>query len=108
MKLLIINHIKHNHPVVCIMLLYLFLCIAIPAYANINNGLMGYYPLNGSANDSSNYGNHGTINSATATTDRFGNASGALYFDGVDDYVQIDTPSSLDTRYSISIFAWIN
>jgi hypothetical protein len=108
MKLLKLNYIKHNYPIVCFILLNLFICISIPAYANINNGLVGHYPLNGNANDSSNYGNNGTINSATATTDRFGNPSGALYFDGVDDYVQINTSSSLDTRYSISIFAWIN
>jgi hypothetical protein len=108
MKLFKNNYMKSNPKIVCVMLLYLLICISIPAYASINNGLVGYYPLNGNANDSSNYGNHGAINSATATTDRFGNPSGALYFDGVDDYVQINTSSSLDTRYSISIFAWIN
>ena len=99
---------KSNPKIVCVMLLYFLICFSFSAYASINNGLVGYYPLNGNANDSNNYGNNGTINSATATTDRFGNPSGALYFDGVDDYVQINTSSYLDTRYSISIFAWIN
>jgi hypothetical protein len=108
MKLLKMNYIKHDLLIIFVVLLSLFVCVSISAYASINNGLVGYYPLNGNVNDFSNYGNHGLINSATATTDRFGNPSGALYFDGVDDYVQINTSSSLDTRYSISIFAWIN
>ena len=41
--------------------------------ADLNNGLVAYYPFNGNANDASGNGNNGTVNGATLTTDRFGN-----------------------------------
>jgi len=49
------------------------------------NGLVGYYSFNGNAHDQTINGNHGTISGATQTTDRFGRANGAYYFDGIDD-----------------------
>jgi hypothetical protein len=57
------------------------------------SGLVAYYPFNGNANDESVYSNHGTVNGATLTTDRFGSANQAYQFDGVNDY--IETPSNL-------------
>ncbi len=51
------------------------------------NGLVGYWPFCGNANDQSGNGNNGTVNGATLTTDRFGNANAAYNFDGVDDYI---------------------
>jgi hypothetical protein len=59
----------------------------IPSYLPAN-GLVGYWPFNGNANDESGNGNHGTVNGATSTTDRFGNAGKAYGFDGVDDYIK--------------------
>jgi len=41
------------------------------------NGLVGWWPFNGNANDESGNGNHGTVYGATLTTDRFGNQNGA-------------------------------
>jgi hypothetical protein len=35
------------------------------------NGLVGWWPFNGNANDESGNGNNGTENGATLTTDRF-------------------------------------
>ena len=46
------------------------------------NGLVGWWPFNGNANDESGKGNHGTVNGATLTTDRFGNVGKAYSFDG--------------------------
>lgn len=45
------------------------------------NGLVGWWPFNGNANDESGNGNNGTVNGATLTTDRFGNANAAYDFD---------------------------
>ena len=45
-------------------------------------GLVGYWQLNGNANDASGQGNNGTIVGATATTDRFGTANMAMSFNG--------------------------
>jgi hypothetical protein len=43
-------------------------------------GLVGYWPFCGNANDESGNGNNGTVNGATLTTDRFGNAGSAYTF----------------------------
>jgi hypothetical protein len=65
----------------------------VPNYVPIN-GLVGWWPFNGNANDESGNGNNGIVNGATLTTDRFGNLDNAYDFDGVDDWIQvIDTPS---------------
>ena len=50
------------------------------AKADLSDGLVAYYPFNGNANDESGNGNHGTVNGATLTEDRFDNADGA--YDG--------------------------
>ena len=50
--------------------------------ANLRNGLVGYWPFNGNANDESGNGNHGTVNGATLTSDRFGNANRSFLFNG--------------------------
>lgn len=53
----------------------------IPSYVP-TDGLVGYWPFNGNANDQSGNNNNGTVNGATLTTDRFGNSNGAYSFDG--------------------------
>jgi hypothetical protein len=52
----------------------------IPAYVP-TNGLVGYWPFNGNANDESGNGNHGTVNGATLASDRNGNSSSAYSFE---------------------------
>ena len=61
----------------------------VPNYVP-TNGLVGYWPFNGNANDQTPNGNNGTVNGATLTTDRFGNANSAYNFDGINDYIQIN------------------
>ena len=56
-----------------------------PLPANLQQGLVGYWPFCGNANDESGNGNDGTVNGATLTEDRFGNAAAAYSFDGNDD-----------------------
>ncbi len=51
----------------------------VPNYVP-TNGLVGYWPFNGNANDESGNGNNGTNNGATLTADRFGNANSAYGF----------------------------
>ena len=53
--------------------------------ANLQQGLVAYYPFNGNANDESGNGNNGTVNGATLASDRFGNVGSAYSFDGVSD-----------------------
>lgn len=49
------------------------------------NGLVAYYPFNGSANDESCNDNNGVVSGATLTTDRFENPNSAYHFDGIND-----------------------
>jgi serine protease inhibitor len=75
---------------------------------NLQNGLVGYWPFCGNANDVSGNGNNGTVNGATLTDDRFGNANSAYSFDGVNDYIegiQSNFPLGSSQR---SISGWIN
>jgi len=53
----------------------------VPSYVPAN-GLVGYWPFNGNANDESGNGIHGTNNGASLTNDRTGNASSAYEFFG--------------------------
>jgi hypothetical protein len=59
------------------------------------NGLVGWWPFNGNANDESGNGNNGTVNGATLTADRFGNMDEAYSFDGVGNYIDLGNPSVL-------------
>ena len=79
----------------------------VPSYVP-TNGLVGWWPFNGNANDESGNGNNGTVNGATLTTDRFGNADKAYSFDGVDDFINVGNPSGLfNNPYSYSQSAWV-
>lgn len=62
--------------------------------SSLASGLVLYYPMNANANDASGNSLNGTmIGGVTATTDRFGNAGGALQFNGVNGYV--DAPDGV-------------
>ncbi|MDB9702162.1 gliding motility-associated C-terminal domain-containing protein [Flavobacteriales bacterium] len=75
---------------------------------NLQTGLVGYWPFCGNANDESGNGNNGTVNGATLTTDRFGNANSAYDFDGVNDYLDFGNPTLLNpTPFSYSQSCWI-
>jgi hypothetical protein len=77
----------------------------IPSYVPLN-GLAGWWPFSGNANDLSGNGNTGTVNGALLTTDRFGNANSAYSFDGAGSSILInDAPSLRLTKGTIS--CWI-
>jgi len=57
---------------------------------SLTNGLVGYWPFCGNANDASGNGNNGTVNGPTLTADRFGAANNAYSFDGVNDFIQVN------------------
>ena len=58
----------------------------VPSYVP-TNGLVGWWPFTGNANDESSNGNNGTVNGATLTTDRNGITNSAFTFDGVNDNI---------------------
>ena len=102
--------IKQWTLVVALMVKATLLHAQIPNYVP-SNGLVGWWPFNGNANDESGTGNNGTVNGASLTQDRFGNANMAYGFDGVDDYISIPDDTTLDFplgEFSISVWAKIN
>ena len=78
----------------------------VPAYVP-TNGLVGWWPFNGNANDESGNGNNGTVNGATLTSDRFGNNAQAYAYDGVDDRIEIAHNQTLNCS-AVSISVWFN
>ncbi|MDZ7832974.1 MAG: LamG-like jellyroll fold domain-containing protein [Desulfobacterales bacterium] len=84
--------------------LFLFLSVGL-AHADLNNGLVAYWPFNGNANDASGNGNHGTLNGATLATDRHGNPNSAYNLDGIDDY--IDIGNNVKPQFPATISLWV-
>ena len=70
------------------------------------NGLVGWWPFNGNANDESGSGLNGISFECLDTTDRFGNNKSAFYFDGKNDYVQIKHSDKLN-HLPFSISFWM-
>jgi hypothetical protein len=70
-------------------------------------GLVTYYPFNGSANDESGNGIHATVHGAVLTTDISGKANMAYYFDGVDDYMSTNSSTLLAISNEATVGAWI-
>jgi hypothetical protein len=80
----------------------------VPSYVP-TNGLIGWWPFNGNANDESGNGNNGTVNGATLTSDRFGNINSAYSFNGINfNHIAIPSDSSLDLVNDFSISCWFN
>ena len=67
----------------------------VPNYVS-TNGLVGYWPFNGNANDESGNGNNGTVNGATLTTDKNGISNRAYSFDGATNFIEVLDNNNLD------------
>lgn len=88
-------------------LLYSFTYSQTPNYVP-TNGLVGYWPFSGNANDASGNGNNGTVQGALLTTDRFGDTNKAYSFNG-DDTITVVNPISLPvSNNSFTISVWFN
>jgi hypothetical protein len=72
-----------------------------------SNGLVGWWPFSGNANDVSGNGNNGIINGPTLTTDRFGVTDKAYNFITASDNISVNnaTPPFNNTQISVSL--WI-
>jgi hypothetical protein len=79
---------------------------SIPSW--LTNGLVGYWPFNGNANDESGNGNDGTVYGATLTIDRFGSDNKAYSFNGSYTYIDCGQMSNLGNYpNSLTENAWI-
>jgi hypothetical protein len=76
----------------------------VPNYVP-KNGLVGYWPFNGNANDESGNGYHGTNNGATLTADRNGKVNSAYNFDGNSNFIQMPENSAFSPA-TITVSVW--
>jgi len=82
---------------------------SISSYTNtdtldLESGLVGWWPLNGNANDNSANGNNGTIIGATPTTGQNGLTNNAYSFDGVGNYINCGNLGNLPSQGTISFW----
>ena len=86
-----------------------FLQAQVPNYVP-TNGLVGWWPFNGNANDESGTGNNGTVTGATLTSDRFGVTNKAYSFNGSNsNYITVPDHNSLSfTNKQFSFSLWVN
>lgn len=80
------------------------LALSFNVFAQIpTNGLIGYYPFSGNANDLSGNNNNGTVTGAVLTTDRFGNSNSAYNFPNANDNITISSITQSNVlKYSVS------
>jgi len=91
---------------ICILAVLLFsIGICALSWADINDGLVAFYPFNGNALDESGNGNDGAVYGATLTEDRFGSADSAYSFDGVNDKI-VTTKKNFANNNTFSISLW--
>jgi hypothetical protein len=79
----------------------------IPNYVP-SNGLVGWWPFNGNANDLSGNNLNQSILGPTLTADRNNNANSAYLFNGASDYMECNPAPALNViQDSLTISAWI-
>jgi archaellum component FlaC len=72
------------------------------------NGLVGWWPFNGNANDESGNGNNGVVKGASLSKDRFGNQNSSYFFPskvGAEIIVKNKDIYNFNSEFSISIRA---
>lgn len=77
------------------------------SFSQINTNLLINYPFNGDVNDISGNNNDGIPYGVTYGPDRFGNPDSAIYFDGINDYVDFPNLSNLKPNLPVSFSFWI-
>ncbi len=80
-------------------------CNQLPA--NLQSGLVGYWPFCGNANDESGNGNNGTVNGANLTTDRFDDIGSSYSFEG-NQTILIPHNEVLNLSSNFSLSLWYN
>ena len=86
--------------------LFLFLFVFVASLsAQLENGLVAYFPLDGNGTDLVS-GANGTIYGATPAENRWGDSSKAYSFDGTDDYIEVPFQSTYSTD-AFSFSLWV-
>jgi hypothetical protein len=90
-------------------LYFLFIAFQAVSQINLQNGLIAYYPFDGNANEVIGNSNSGAVFGAILTSDRFGNANSAYFFDG-SSYITVNdfTLPLAQVSYSVWVKASTN
>lgn len=88
-------------------ILVLVFTVGSQANADMNDGLVAYYPFSGNAVDASGNNNDGIVYGPSLTEDRFGNTNSAYWFDGKNDWIQVNHSNSLNITDELTISVWI-
>ena len=82
-------------------------CAMVPSCDT--SGLVLCMSMDGNANDSTKYNNHGTkIGGISNTIDRNGKSNSALSFNGTNAYIEVPSASSIQLTNELTISLWIN
>ena len=104
---------KFNYLFLGLLLISQHIVAQVPSYVP-TDGLVGYWPFNGNANDESENGNNGVVYGATLSEDRNGYDNSAYNFQVADwdsgnnggDYIYIPHSSEFNFE-SFSLSAWV-
>jgi hypothetical protein len=77
----------------------------VPNYVP-TNGLVGWWPFNGNANDESGNGNNGTVNGAALASDRNSNINASYNFNGATNKIDLPPNSNIQGNAPRSISFW--
>ncbi len=80
--------------------------VSIELNAIPTEGLVAYYPLNGTGDDASGNGHHGESHNAVPVMDRFGVTNGAMSFNGQSQYITTDLALQYSTDDSFTWSVW--
>ncbi len=80
---------------------------AVPNYVP-TNGLVGWWPFNGNADDESGNGNNGSNNGATLNSDRFGSNNSCYYFQNNNILIPHNTLFGFQANSGFTISMWCN
>ena len=83
--------------------------LPVPTKADLTTGLVGYWPLDGHAEDVSGNGNNGEIiGDVIPVADRFGGADSAMNFPGnTNSYIDLGQPPVLLMKGPMTVAAWV-
>ncbi len=96
-----------NSATLFAVLLSIVLVLCSDSKAGVAAGLTAYYPLDGTAQDMSGNGNNGIAYNTQNATDRWGNANGAMQFNGVSAYINIGSAGLSNNPNAYTQSAWI-
>jgi hypothetical protein len=88
----------------CLIFMSQYTVAQVPSYVP-TDGLVGYWPFDGNANDASGNGNNGVVNGPTLTSDRFGNNNSAYSFSN--NYILVPSSTLFDSN-DLTISMWVS